>query len=317
MPSSTSSSERQPAGWPSLRRASVALLAGVLLLLVGVEVGTRAFIYDLSNLLGRIRRESLAASRLQAAEAGPRPILIVGNSLLVAGVDIAALQGALGPGQRISRFAIEQTVYHDWYFGFRRLMGEGSRPSTVVVALEARHLLGESVRDEIFAHYLMQLRDIFSVARAVDLSPTATSELFFANISDFGGLRKEIRKNLLGRLMPALPSLTALMTRGIPAPPPDPAALATVGAERLKAFKSVGDIHGVGFALALMPPLTPANAELMRQIGEDNRVIVLTPLTDLDVRDGDYDLDGYHLSEQGRAKYTTALGDELRRVLPR
>ncbi len=43
-------------------------------------------------------------------------------------------------------------------------MNEGSRPEAVVLCFEPRHLLGDGIHDEIFAHYNMQLRDIFLVS---------------------------------------------------------------------------------------------------------------------------------------------------------
>src|SRR5262245_46144990 len=157
MPSSTSSSDRPPLPG-SAGRASALLLAGALLLLIGAELAAHTVAYDRSKLLGRLRREAREAVRIGPSPALPPTVLLAGNSLLERGVDVAALDAALEPEHRAARYAIEQTTYYDWYFGLRRLMGAGSRPEAVVLCFEPRHLLGHSVRDQIFALYNMQLR---------------------------------------------------------------------------------------------------------------------------------------------------------------
>ncbi len=316
MHSSTSSSEPKLPFLASPGLASTVLLAGALLLLVAAEVGTRTFIYDFSNLLSRMRRESREAVRLSSSTALPPPVLLVGNSLLVAGVDVAALDAALRPDHRAARFAIEQTTYYDWYFGLRRLLNAGSRPEAVVLCFEPRHLLGNGVRDEIFGHYNMQLRDIFLVSEAVGLSPTETSELFFANVSDFWALRREVRKNLLGRLMPSFPSLAAMMTRTAPVPRRRLSELSSTGALRMAALRQEVERYGVRFVLALIPPVRREEAEVIRKGGLDQGVVVLTPVNDTDLQRSDFGPDGYHLSTHGRDTYTTALARDLATVLP-
>ena len=315
MHSYTSSSEQDPVTERRYRRASGLFVLCLVALVAVAETGTRAFIHDVSNLLRRMRQESRAAAGLAPSPATPHPLLLVGNSLLVAGVDPPVLDSLLRPRHSVTRFAVEQTTYLDWYFGARRLIGGGARPDVIVLTFEQRHLLGRTVRDEIFAHYLMAPGDLLSVAHAVDLSPTATSELFFANVSDFWGLRKEIRKNLLGRLIPSLPALTGLMTRGSPAPPVDTMSLLTQGAERLRALRAYGDRHGVRFVLALTPPLSARDADFMRRLGDANGISVLGPLDDTKLMPGDYDRDGYHLSEQGRVRYTAALASAIQAAL--
>lgn len=314
MPSSTSSSER-PAFPGSAGRACALLLSGALLLLVGAEIGARTVVYDMSRMLGRLRHEAREAVRLGPSPSLPPAVLLVGNSLLERGIDVAALDAALEPDHRASRFVIEQTTYYDWYFGLRRLMSAGSRPEAVVLCFEPRHLLGHSVRDQIFARYSMRLRDIFRVSSSVGLSPTQTSELFFANVSEFWGLRGEVRKNVLGRLMPSFPALAAMMTRQAPPPRASLPELSTTGAERLTALRQEVESYGVRFVLALVPPVRREEAELLRRLGANDGVVVLAPLIDDELQRADYDPDGYHLGPQGRDRYTATLASELRTVL--
>ena len=116
------------------------------------------------------------------------------------------LNSGLEPHWQATRFAIEQTTYYDWHFGLRRLLAAGARPDAIVLCVEPRHLIAAGVRNEIFAYFLLQPSDIYTVSRMLRLTPTETSDLVFANASASYALRKEIRKNLLGRLMPSRPT---------------------------------------------------------------------------------------------------------------
>jgi hypothetical protein len=317
MPSSTSSSD--PAGAPKrsgTTRWIVILLAAIVGLCVLVEGGTRLVVSDLSNTLSRIRDESSVAKTIRSnggAQAGE--LLIVGNSLLIAGVDVGELNGPLQPRWRGIRFGIEQTTYYDWYYGLRRLTADGARPSAIIVCFEPRHLIGSSVRTEIFAHYLMRKRDTFSVSKDLELTPSGTADLFLANVSAFWALRKEIRKNVLGRLMPELPKLTRMMTRGGGLPPPEIEELLTTGRPRLEAMRTTADAAGAKLILVLMPPVDSAYTPALQQLGAELGVPIVTPLTDQEIEPGDYDLDQYHLSSQGRLRFTRKLSHALLDVL--
>lgn len=311
MPSSTSNSDKARS---STSRAIVILLASLAAVCVLVEAGTRLVVGDLSNTLRRIRTESKQAKTIGADEHSEE-LLIVGNSLLIAGVDVSALNEPLQPRWRGVRFGIEQTTYYDWYYGLRRLTAAGARPSAIVVCLEPRHLIGTSVRSEIFAHYLMRMSDTLSVARALDLSPSGTADLFLANISAFWGLRKEIRKNLLGRLMPELPKLTQLVTRGGGSPPPEIEELLTIGRERLEAMRATADAAGAKLIVVLMPPVSAEHTPALKEMGGELGIAVVAPLTHQELDPGDYLLDQYHLSAQGRLRFTRELADDLLVVL--
>jgi hypothetical protein len=297
-----------------LRRAAATLMVSVLLFAAALECATRLFIHRLSANLGRISQETVAAEHLRRTEQAPRQLLIVGNSLLLADVDMTALNRGLQPEWQATRFAIEQTTYYDWHFGLRRLLAAGARPDAIVMCLEPRHLIAEGVRNEIFAYFLLQPTDILRVSRALRMSPTDASDLFFANTSAFYALRKEIRKNLLGRLMPNLPSLTAMITRGI-VPLPDPAKLSTTGKARLEATRDVALSAESRLVLALTPPLRAVDWSTLRSVGNDIGIPVLAPLLNDNLIPMDFEKDGYHLNEQGRSKFTQTLIPLLVRAL--
>jgi hypothetical protein len=313
MPSSTSNSDSAPAR-TSTSRAIVILLASLVALCVLVEGGARFVVSDLSNTLSRIRDESKDANAI-GSDQQIGEVLIVGNSLLIAGVDVGALNEPLLPKWRGVRFGIEQTTYYDWYYGLRRLTAAGARPRAIVVCLEPRHLIGSSVRTEIFAYYLMRTSDTLSVSRALDLSPSGTADLFMANISAFWALRKEIRKNLLGRLMPELPKLTRMMTRGHGLPPAEMEELLSTGRVRLEALRDTADAAGAKLIVVLMPPVSSDQTPALQELGGELGIPIVAPLTDQELQPGDYDLDQYHLSSQGRLRFTQALASDLLDVL--
>ncbi|HEY5759640.1 MAG TPA: hypothetical protein VIU34_27655, partial [Steroidobacter sp.] len=307
MLSSTSSSE--PAAGNSrsdLVRATKVLLACVVALCLTAEVGARLLVPKMSNTLNRISIESNAAKSVVLSDRATKEMLILGNSLLIAGVDVAQLNGPLEPKWRGVRFGMEQTTYYDWYFGMKRLTAEGARPSAFVVCFEPRHLIGSSVRTELFAYYLMRTGDTLDVARALDLTPSGTAELVAANVSAFWALRKEIRKNVLGRLLPSVQDLTKLITRGHGTAAPQLNDLLITGRPRLEAMRATADAAGAKLILVMMPPVTSEFTPALHQLGKELGVPILTPLTDQDLAPGDYEPDQYHLNSNGRSRFTTA-----------
>jgi len=66
--------------------------------------------------------------------ANQRPFLLVGNSLLLYGVDLDRLHELTSGRMQIYPIFLEATGYYDWLYGLRRLFRQGSRPQVVVVA---------------------------------------------------------------------------------------------------------------------------------------------------------------------------------------
>src|SRR5581483_955276 len=122
------------------------LLALLVILCLGVEVGTRCEFARVSRIQDRISGEKEAFLALRPGTAGsPRNVVLVGNSLLLAGVDIPLLNTLSSGGFSYSRLVIEQTQYADWFFGLRRLLSEGARPDAVVLVFGANHWLADAV----------------------------------------------------------------------------------------------------------------------------------------------------------------------------
>jgi hypothetical protein len=96
MHSSTSSSEVAVGNTrPQLVRATKLLLVAVLALCVAAEFAARVFVPNMSNTLSRIKLEASAARAMAVTNHLPKEMLIVGNSLLIAGVDVNQLNEPL------------------------------------------------------------------------------------------------------------------------------------------------------------------------------------------------------------------------------
>ncbi len=307
MPLFTSSSDTSAGrGISTLQKATIGLLAIAICLIGGLELGTFHFVYRVSRNLSRIQNEALGAAQIRGGAEGRKEVLLVGNSLLLHDVDVKKLEQRLLPNQHVQQFAIQATTYFDWYYALRGLLADGARPDRVVVCLEARHIVLSSVRNEIFAHYLMKRRDLFDVRRSLHLTGTETFDLLVANTSTFYALRKELRQVLLQYVLPELPQLTAMIAVA-PKPQPDPVMLRTLGAERITALETLVINSQAELVLVLMPPVEPESSQILRQVSEQVGLRMLVPLSQNDLADPDYQSDGYHLNEQGRDKFTEAL----------
>jgi hypothetical protein len=309
MPSFTSSSEVRTGS--GVERRDIALLIA-LLAAIGLmfEFGTRFGVVRLSRITSRMHTEYKQAVEVKNGER--TEVLLLGNSLLDAAVDAPRLQKALVPDIEVTRLMIEQTSYFDWYYGMRRLFDEGARPDVVVLCLSARHLISSAVRDDFFAHYMMKATDLPSVAANLDLHPTQAMNMLFANASHFYGMRSEIRKVVMGRLMPGTKPLMALITRVDNRPLTDD-EVRTGALARLREYKEVAHRYGSEFVF-LMPPLVGNDrSEIVAEAGAALNVPVVA-LPPGRFKRADFS-DGYHLSPRAAVTYTEEIIPRLRNVI--
>jgi len=312
MPSSTSASKK-----PHASEAIVLLLGALILYCGALELITRARFTRTSQVQRRIENDKGAALALRSSTwDGATTVLLIGNSLLIHGIEPAKLQLEMTPRYYSVVFGIENTQYADWYFGLRRLFEEGSRPAVLALCLTARQLTSSGIDGEYFAHYMMQEQDILLVKREARLDNTMTSNLFFANGSAWLGSRSMIRNWLLGELMPSVEQLTGYLPEKAAPLPPDK----VVVQESLRRLQEIDQLcrdAGTRFVFVL-PPVRGHNdlEEALRVAAASKGLIVLVP-----VRGGEmppsYFSDGFHLNNQGAAIFTEKLGLALGEVFAR
>jgi hypothetical protein len=278
-----------------------------------VEWSARLLIPRMSKIEARVVRE------YEAAILPPMPrhplVLFLGNSLMNAAVDFNRLKQRVGSEVDIRRFVVEGTGYWDWYYGIRRLYIDDARPDVIILMLGRHDIVSNTVRGDYFANRLMATRDIFSVASDVKLHPTVTANLLAANLSTFYGLRSEVRKVLLGKLMPDVPVLIHQLTmvRGGCITSEE---LASVGGERLKALNSLASQHHTRFIFILVPePLSNEGmVKPLKQMAERVGVPLVLTFHNGGMLASEYS-DGFHMNEQGAEKYTDSLVPEIRKLL--
>lgn len=315
----SNSSAARPLDDQAYWRASLVVILLALLIVGGLELVSRLLITRISRVERRQAGDFAQAyerSREPTGRPDRRRVLIVGNSLLLAGVDMDALSQNLPAGWGATRIAVDDTSYFDWYYGLRRLFHEGLRFDAVLLMMTPQQFTATTARRNYFARRLMLTRDLWGVARDLDLHPTEAADYFFSSISEFYGMRTEIRKVLLGRLMPSLPQFTGLFVVPRRTWQPDWEDVRRTSETRLQRLAGLTQRHQTRLLLAIPPvPTQPDGAEALRAAGRNAGVPVLYPIPSGGLPDSLYS-DGFHLTHEGAAQFTKALGENLTTVLP-
>jgi hypothetical protein len=288
------------------------LLVSCVLFFLAIELGVRRAAVRVSRIESRTEQEyrDVLAMRREADRKG---LLVLCNSLLGIGLDFDRLKLAIAPEWDARRLYMDDTTFYDWYYGARRLLARGVEVDAVALALSARQLAGEPhVRGDYFAYRLMAPGDVVRVAADVGVPRTEASNMLLASGSAFYGLRGEIRKVLLGRLLPDLPLLMERIVRFDQTPLDEDQTYRRAFA-RLTAFRELLDSHQTRFLVILPPiPKTEGLAAVERAAADAHVTLVTVP-RDL-TGASDYS-DNFHLNATGARKYTSALTVVLSRTL--
>jgi hypothetical protein len=313
MLSSTSSSE-QAVHRGRISSATWGLIGLGLLYFLGVECMARFGVPRISRIEKRTALEYDRAIDAGGDHTSRKKVLVVGNSLLLFGVRFDELHVALSPYADVRRFVVEQTDFHDWYYGVRWLFRAGANPDVIVIMLTPKQLIASSIRGDYFAYWMMNLSDCLAVAHDVRLTNTQTSNLAFAHVSAFFGLRQEIRKVLAEKIFPDLPALMQVLTRRGSAPL-DEDLLYSMAQDRLRALRDLASEHGTE-VLLVMPPTMGISRQgrIVLRAGQVTGVKVLFPVDSDSLSASDYS-DGFHLNEQGAGVFTKRLTECLRQEL--
>ena len=312
MTSSISSSDERGGGAP--RRAIAAMLIGVALLGVGLELGTRYVVTPSSATESRIVEEVALATR--PAESARIPVLMVGNSLLLDAVDMPFLRNGMESQYDVRRVVIEQTTYLDWVYGLRALRELGSPASVELVFLDIPQLVSLRPRGEYLAARLLTPKASVQVGVEAGLHPTDISRIVTSSMSDFYGIRAETRKFALFRLFPEMERLAPLLRPAVGTQQPQ-AQFERVDVVRAHIRRLSDESLRRCARLTLVVPPTKTgvspDSAMLRGLVEDGLPVLAPPAT-IRFYSADFS-DEYHLSTSGRDKYTVWLRDALSTAL--
>ena len=319
MHSSTSSSRDVAGGAPfgfvlggrSARSGIIALLTGLVLIFLTLEVTSPLVLAHFSHTEQRVDRELQEAASLRAVTADGRPtILLAGNSLLKEGVLIPSLHDDLATQYEVRRLVIEQTHYLDWYFGLRRLLEEGSRPGIVVLTLATAQLASPLTLGQSFAHRQMSFRDFPRAVRESRLDRTTASTYLFAHWSRWLGNEGFIRQCVSISVFPGFRQLAGrIADHG--AHIHDPSTLLNMAQQRQPELRDLSQQFGVPVVLLIPPNLNQDSSRESQELGNQIGVPVwiLSPAGEFP---RDYFSDGFHLNRRGAEIYTTRLSRQVR-----
>ena len=314
MRSSISSSEPAPLFYA---RLLVALCA---LVLVALECGY-SYSLKLSGTYRRVSRQYADAVQSRPARPGePVSVVMVGNSLLLDGVDVDRLQQLTAESLRVYPLFLEGTAYLDWFYGLRRLFHRGASPEVVIVGLGMDGLLDNAVRQEYVPRLLFGAPDVLAVSSEAGLDRTVTSSLLLAHWSAFWDMRHVIRVQILT----SVPYFERLYLsdlwsdlkakRVVPVGPEGEAAAVA----RLQRLRDLCERHGArlldsGASHAIVAGRGPP-VDARRVQGGRRGADAVNPAT-LPARF--FRPDEIHVNEDGAAMFTAALASDSPPGLPR
>jgi hypothetical protein len=309
MPSSTSSSE-------SAALVYAKVLVGICaIFLMCLEIFSVYLVKHYSPTYARVSRQYAEALKVCPSRPGePTSVLMVGNSLLLAGVNVDRLQELMSGNLRIYPIFLEGTAYYDWLYGLRRLFRQGARPQVVVVGLPVNFFLGTGVRQEFSPMMLFDARDVLGVASDLRLDHTAASNLLLAHSSTFWDMRSLLRAQVLRRIVPHFEDLFSLV-KTKPTIPRGP-EFEAVAISRLRTLRELCEAHGA--KLTILVPPTPSSESAVRQMAIASQkagVQTFVPIDPGALSARFYQPDALHLNSEGAALFTSALATDLTQYL--
>lgn len=311
MPSSTSSSK------PGALFYAKLLVGICALLILAIEFLSDFLLKHHSETYARVSRQYAEAVKMRPAKPGePASVLMIGNSLLLEGVDVGRLQKLTSSQMNICPIFLEATGYYDWFYALQRLFRQGAKPQVVVLGVGVNSFLANSVRQDYAPLMLFDMRDSLNVASDLKLDRTATNNLLLAHSSVFWDTRAVLRTQILRHIVPHYTELVLLL-KPQPAIPP-PHQFLTTAYSRLDRLRKLCEAHGT--RLIILVPPTPSSEDAVRQMtiaSQRAGVDTLVPIDPTALSAKYYQSDELHLNSEGAQLFTSALATFLPRTLDR
>ena len=287
-------------------------LAGICaILIIALEISSNYLLKHYSVTYTRISHQYEQALKMRPAGSGePTSVLMVGNSLLLHGVEMDRLQALTSSTMRIYPILLEQTGYYDWLYGLQGLFRQGARPDVVVVGVGVNYFLENGVRQDYAPMLFFGARDTLAVASDLHLDRTATSNLLLAHSSTFWDTRSVIRTQILNHVVPHLQDLFSLIN---PKPSiPRGREFEDIAIPRLQRLRDLCEANGAKLILLVPPTLSSEIAVgQMARSAQIARVDISVPIDPAMLSARFYREDGMHLNPEGAVLFTSALAKDL------
>ena len=305
MPSSISDSKAKAVTYA---KALVAICA---LLTIVFEISSAYFLKHRSPTYARISKQYDEARAIRPKGASEPPsVLMVGNSLLLHGVELDRLNALTASQMRVYPIFLEATGYYDWLYALQGLFRQGARPQVVVLGVGVNYFLTNAVRQDYAPMLFFNARDTLAAASDLGMDRTATSNLLLSHESVFWDTRSPIRMQILSRMIPRLEDLFSLVNQK-PAIPEGAEFTATT-LPRLRRLRRLCEAYGAKLILLVPPTLASENAvNQMAEAAHTAGVEVLVPIDPATLSAKYYQPDGMHLNSDGAVLFTSALAKDL------
>ena len=312
MPLSISSSEvaRQDVAAvgfdPQIRRAVMAAISLVLLVVVGAEFVSRYVFPRFSQIEARIESDERETMSIRAPRVGPEPVvLLAGNSLLLRGLDYPRIRREMAPEAKVVRMAIENTEYLDWYYGLHHMLAAGVRPSMVVLCLNLGQTVSSQSLGDYSARHLLGVSELLPLARDARMDATRISGLLLAHWSAFYASRATIRNFVLNVTDPPYADAMHTLANNAQAPLPADDVLIQTARVRLQSLQRLCDQYGVQLVL-LIPPALGRYNDLEASAAQLQHIDFEYPIP-VGTIGPEFFADGTHLNARGAALFTNAI----------
>lgn len=291
------------------------ILAGsCAILLILLEAYSVYTVKRYSVSYARVSRQYTEALTARPAAPGEATsVLMVGNSLLLYGVDVEKLRERTAATMRVYPIFLEGTGYYDWFYALGRLFRQGAKPQVVVVGLEANTSFQNAVWEES-PMMLFDAVDVLNVASDLGLDRTTTSNLLLSHVSTFWEMRSFFRRRFLRAIVPDFESLFPYVRAGMSGPEgPEFEEMVT---SRLRALNELCESHGARLILLIPPTLSSERAAHQMVIAADRiGVQALLPIDPAELTAKFYAPDTVHLNPEGTARFTSVLARDLPKIV--
>lgn len=305
MPSSTSNSRH-----PAIFHAKL-LLGFCAIVIVLLELTSHYMLKHHSETYARVSRQYAQALTVRhAGPSDPTSVLMVGNSLLLYGVDVNRLSELTYGRVHVYPIFLEGTGYYDWLYALRRLFLRGARPQVVVVGVGLNELFSNSVRLDYTPLLLFNQWDTLGVASTLKMDRTDAADLALDHVSTFWDLRNVIRMQILSRAIPHYKDLV-LMLKSRPTLP-STERFDVLAQARLARLRMLCESYGARLVL-LIPPAPSSGNVIARLTLDANKagIATLVPVNPKSLPLKFYLADRIHLNPEGAEVFTSALAADL------